>query len=54
MEFFSGLKNAYDSFGTELSRTFDSSQTEVGGGGQQSRDPEVEPGNDGEASVSSN
>ncbi len=43
MAFFSGLKKAYDSLGTEISRTFDSEveePDEKGQGEEESRDPE--------------
>ena len=45
MDFFSGLKQAYDSLGTEISKTFDSSTQEAKGGEQrETATPEVNEG----------
>lgn len=46
MDFFSGLKQAYDSLGTEISKTFDSSAQENEGeqGEKTALTPEVNDG----------
>ena len=41
MDFFSGLKQAYDSLGTEISKTFDSSTQETKGEQRETATPEV-------------